>query len=96
MCGKLSEILKNVQYNDASQANYDKDHCNFNVNLVWIYPKHCACVVSAIRSGDYYLFEDESEAHTDPEDPTSITLGVESSEEEDEGKADPLKVGGYI
>ncbi|XP_078337037.1 piezo-type mechanosensitive ion channel component 2-like isoform X2 [Crassostrea virginica] len=46
----------------------------------------------AIRSGDYYLFEDESEAHTDPEDPTSITLGVESSEEEDEGKADPLKL----
>nr|XP_034339397.1 piezo-type mechanosensitive ion channel component 1 isoform X8 [Crassostrea gigas] len=43
----------------------------------------------AIRSGDYYLFEDESEAHT--EDPTSITIGVDS-EEEDEDKADPLKL----
>ncbi|XP_056011934.1 piezo-type mechanosensitive ion channel component 1-like isoform X4 [Ostrea edulis] len=43
----------------------------------------------AIRSGDYYLFEEVTELH--PEDPSSITFGKES-EDEDEGKADPLKL----
>lgn len=57
----------------------------------------CALTVTfnfvAIRSGDYYLFEEVTELH--PEDPSSITFGKES-EDEDEGKADPLKVGGNI
>ncbi|XP_061162541.1 piezo-type mechanosensitive ion channel component 2-like [Saccostrea echinata] len=42
----------------------------------------------AIRSGDYYLFDDY-DVHG--EDPTSITIGGDS-EEEDEGKADPMKL----
>lgn len=60
---------------------------NSPANWLW-------CDFVAIRSGDYYLFEDESEAHT--EDLTSITIGVDSEEEKDDDKADPLRVGGHF
>ncbi|KAK3085436.1 hypothetical protein FSP39_003276 [Pinctada imbricata] len=43
----------------------------------------------AIRSGDYYLFEEND---MDDEDPTTISIGRDTSDEEEEEGLDPIKL----
>jgi hypothetical protein len=49
--------------------------------------------ISAIRSGDYYLFEESEDEDVEEEDElTTLTYGQDKDEDGD--NADPMKVGG--